>query len=128
MSSERHDTRKTMIEAIIEDNEHLSDEKKEELANLWAIPANTPEMQKAIWDGTRQILKGVEGVDISINAKEAEFAGVKDSIISHLQAAYNVCPEFFLQRGVKGVYLPYDDSIEMPNSVWDIFMGRQKKA
>ena len=128
MSSERHDTRQTMIEVIIEDSEHLSDEKKQELANLWAIPANSPEMEKAIWDGTRDILKGVEGIDISINAKEAEFAGSKVDIIMHLRAAYDECPEFFLQRGVKGVYLPYADSIEMADSVWDIFMGRQKKA
>jgi len=128
MSSERHDTRKTMIEAIKKDSEHLSDEKKQELTNLWAIPANSPEMEKAIWDGTRDILKDVEDVDISINAKEAEFAGIKVEIILQLRAVYDECPEFFLQRGVKGVYLPYADSIEMADSVWDIFMGRQKKA
>jgi len=128
MSSERHDTRKTMIETIKKDSEHLSDEKKQELTNLWAIPANSPEMEKAIWDGTRDILKDVEDVDISINAKEAEFAGIKVEIILQLRAVYDECPEFFLQRGVKGVYLPYADSIEMADSVWDIFMGRQKKA
>ena len=70
----------------------------------------------------------MEGSPIGVNVMEVRFGGVKVEIIQHLQAAYDECPDFFLQRGVKGVYPAFANSAEMADSVWDIFIGRQKKA